>query len=240
MPTPTVTLESTFRQPICRFTVSRPPPVPLVVSPVFPRCSGVCVFVPVGFSEDRILRSGLVSEALRVVLRGFVVLPLFAQGQHYAARLSLLHGATKEKETKEPCVAVGGLGLLSRRSGSNRRSRAADRLSVEACLASAAEGSPRTSDPKPVWRDLSETNPPPAGPGDGTFVIRIRILCILHVTCMYSACILMCPVIYIKIHFRYMYLSLWPSYRKCILPRDMYPSLRYIQNTFKIHLRYND
>ena len=126
-------------------------------------------------------------------------------------RLSLLHGATKEKETKEPCVAVGGLGLLSRRSGSNRRSRAADRLSVEACLASAAEGSPRTSDPKPVWRDLSETNPPPAGPGDGTFVIRIRILCILHVSCMYSACILMCPVIYIKIHFRYMYLSLWPS-----------------------------
>ena len=47
----------------------------------------------------------------------------------------------------------------------------------------------------------------------GTFVIRIRILCILHVSCMYSACILMCPVIYIKIHFRYikihLYLSLW-------------------------------
>ena len=49
----------------------------------------------------------------------------------------------------------------------------------------------------------------------GTFVIRIRILCIVHVSCMYFACILMCPVHihqdtsrYIKIH---LYLSLWLS-----------------------------
>ena len=60
-PTPTVTLESTFRQPIRRFTdysVSRPAPVPLVVvSPVFPRCTGVCVFVPCG-----ILRGSCPSE----------------------------------------------------------------------------------------------------------------------------------------------------------------------------------
>ena len=41
----------------------------------------------------------------------------------------------------------------------------------------------------------------------GTFVIRIRILCIVHVFCMYFECILMCPVHihqdtsrYIKIH----------------------------------------
>ena len=41
----------------------------------------------------------------------------------------------------------------------------------------------------------------------GTFVIRIRILCIVHVFRMYFACILMCPVHihqdtsrYIKIH----------------------------------------
>ena len=57
--TPTVTLESTFRQPIRRFTVSRPPPVPLVVSPVFPRCTGVCVFVPCGIFR------GTCSSALR-------------------------------------------------------------------------------------------------------------------------------------------------------------------------------
>ena len=32
------------------------------------------------------------SEALRVVLRGFVVLPLFAQGQHYAVYLFFTTG----------------------------------------------------------------------------------------------------------------------------------------------------
>ena len=57
-PTPTVTLESTFRQP-SRFAVLLflDPPVPLVVSPVFPRCTGVCVFVPCG-----ILRGSCPSE----------------------------------------------------------------------------------------------------------------------------------------------------------------------------------
>ena len=156
--------------------------------------------------------------------------------------ISSSRGATKEKETKEPCVAVGGLGLLSRRSGSNRRSRAADRLSVEACLASAAEGSPRTSDPKPVWRDLSETNPPPAGPGDGTFVIRIRILCILHVSCMYSACILMCPVIYIKIHqdtFQ-IHQDTFVSVTLAIIGNVSYLGICILlYDRFRIHSRYN-
>ena len=65
----------------------------------------------------------------------------------------------------------------------------------------------------------------------GGFVIRIRIPCIVHVSCMYLACILMCPVHihqdtsrYIEIH---LYLH-FGHHRKCILPRDMYPSLRYI------------
>ena len=47
------------------------PPLPLVVSPVFPRCTGVCVFVPcrdpnpdVGFSVPRGLE-GVVSRAKR-------------------------------------------------------------------------------------------------------------------------------------------------------------------------------
>ena len=53
----------------------------------------VCVSsFPVGFSGPRVLRSGLASEALRVVLRGFVVLPLFAQGQHYAVYLFFTTG----------------------------------------------------------------------------------------------------------------------------------------------------
>ena len=47
---------------------------------------------PVGFSEDRVLRSGLASEALRVVLRGFVVLPLLTQGQLYAVYLFFTTG----------------------------------------------------------------------------------------------------------------------------------------------------
>ena len=62
----------------------------------------------------------------------------------------------------------------------------------------------------------------------GTFVIRIRILCILHVSCMYSACILMCPVKYIKIHFSiaFRYIRVQDA---CILmypdKADMYPVL---------------
>ena len=55
----------------------------------------------------------------------------------------------------------------------------------------------------------------------GGFVIRIRIPCIAHVSCMYPACILMCPVHihqdtsrYIEIH---LYLD-FGHHRKCILP----------------------
>ena len=85
--TPTVTLESRtyFRQPIRRFST---PPVPLVDSPVFPRCTGVCVLRNVSFGH----RSGLASEALRVLLRGFVVIPLFTQGQPYAVYLFFTTG----------------------------------------------------------------------------------------------------------------------------------------------------
>ena len=91
-PTPTVTPESTFRQPIRRFTVSRPPRSACrftCVSALYWLC--VSSF-PVGFSEDRVLRSGLASEALRVVLRGFVVLPLLTQGQLYAVYLFFTTG----------------------------------------------------------------------------------------------------------------------------------------------------
>ena len=53
----------------------------------------VCVSsVPAGFPEDRVLRSGLASEALRVVLRGFVFLPLLIQGQLYAFYLFFTTG----------------------------------------------------------------------------------------------------------------------------------------------------
>ena len=60
---PTVTPESTFRQPIRRFTVSRPP-VPLVVSPVFPRCTG-CVCLRSLWDSPRIVSFGVVSRAKR-------------------------------------------------------------------------------------------------------------------------------------------------------------------------------
>ena len=83
-----MTLESTFRQPIRRFTVSRTPPVPLVVSPVCFRVVPVCVSsFPVGSFGERVPRGGLACEAPRVVLRGFVNLPLFAQGQRYVLYL---------------------------------------------------------------------------------------------------------------------------------------------------------
>ena len=91
-PTPTVTSESTFRQPIRRFTVSRPPRSACrftCVSALYWLC--VSSF-PVGFSGPRGLRSGLASEALRVVLRGFVVLPLLTQGQLYAVYLFFTTG----------------------------------------------------------------------------------------------------------------------------------------------------
>ena len=90
-PTPTVTPESTFQQPIRRFTVSRPP-LPLLFHLCF-RVVPVCVSsFPVGFSGPRVLRSGLASEALRVVLRGFVFLPLLTQGQLYAVYLFFTTG----------------------------------------------------------------------------------------------------------------------------------------------------
>ena len=47
-PTPTVTLESTFRQPIRRFTVSRPPVLRLSFHLCFRVVPVVCVFVPCG------------------------------------------------------------------------------------------------------------------------------------------------------------------------------------------------
>jgi hypothetical protein len=63
---------------------------------------------------------------------------------------------------------------------------------------------------------------------------------------MYLACILIVswcvPFIYIKIHrdtSGYNCICDFGYHWKCILPRDMYPSLRYIQDTFKIHLKYN-
>ena len=63
-----------------------------------------------GFSEDRVLRSGLASEALRVVLRGFVVLPLLTQGQLYAFYLFFTTGG-------------GGSVSLITRQGRVRRGR---------------------------------------------------------------------------------------------------------------------
>ena len=56
-PTPTVTPESTFRQPIRRFTVSRPPPFRLSFHLCFRVVPVVCVFVPCG-----ILRGSCPSE----------------------------------------------------------------------------------------------------------------------------------------------------------------------------------
>ena len=84
----------TADSPFYRFPNLSRTPVPLVVSPVFPRCTGVCVFVPRG-----ILRASWpsgwsrVRSAASIVLRGFVVLiPLFAQGQHYAVYLFFTTG----------------------------------------------------------------------------------------------------------------------------------------------------
>ena len=80
---------------------------------------------------------------------------------------------------------------------------------------------------------------PKSPPGDGTFVIEfgyicyqdtypMYLACIVHVSCMYSACILMCPVKYIKIHFSiaFRYIRVQDA---CILmypdKADMYPVL---------------
>ena len=90
---PTVTLESTFRQPICRFTVSRNPPFRLsfhlCVSALY-RC--VCRRSLWDLPWNVFLGVVSSSEALRVVLRGFVNLPLFVQGQHYAVYLFFTTG----------------------------------------------------------------------------------------------------------------------------------------------------
>jgi hypothetical protein len=72
----------------------------------------------------------------------------------------------------------------------------------------------------------------------GGFVIRIRILCILHVSCMYLACILMCPVHIHQDTSRY-FKILQDTFVSVPLanignvsylanPRDMYPSLRHL------------
>ena len=89
--TPTVTLESTFRQPIRRFTVSRTPPVPLVVSPVCFRVVPVCVSsFPVGSFGERVPRSGLVERsAPSSVARVCRLTPLCTRTT--LCRLSLLH-----------------------------------------------------------------------------------------------------------------------------------------------------
>ena len=107
--TPTVTPESTFRQPIRRFTVSRPPRSACrftCVSALYRLC--VSSF-PVGFSGPRGLRSGLASEALRVVLRGFVFLPLLTQGQLYAFYLffTTRGGGSVSLITEEPPMLTG-------------------------------------------------------------------------------------------------------------------------------------
>ena len=92
VPMPTVTLESTFRQPICRFTVSRPPRSACrftCVSALY-RCACLRSL----WDSPGLVVFGVVSssEALRVVLRGFVNLPLFVQGQHYAVYLFFTTG----------------------------------------------------------------------------------------------------------------------------------------------------
>ena len=72
------------------------PPIPLVVSSVcvaLYRCACLLSHMfPVGSSVERALRGGHVCEAPRVVLRGFVVLPLFTQGQHYVFYLFFATG----------------------------------------------------------------------------------------------------------------------------------------------------
>jgi len=84
-----VTADSVPRQPLCRFTISRTPPFRLSFHPCVSRCTGVCPvgsFVERGSSEWSRVRSAA------VVLRGFVDLPLFAQGQHYVFYLSCTTG----------------------------------------------------------------------------------------------------------------------------------------------------
>jgi hypothetical protein len=111
----TVTADSPPRQPICRFTVSRPPPFRLS----FHLYSALyrCVF-PVGFSEapwpTRGLRSGLTCEAPWVVLRGFVYLPLSAQGQHYVFYLLFTTGGVSHGGTvSHPSAAAVNMAAMA-------------------------------------------------------------------------------------------------------------------------------
>ena len=80
----------------------------------------------------------------------------------------------------------------------------------------------------PGWRGVSYTN-------WGGFPIQYVSWCILHVSCMYPACIHQDTSRYIEIQQDTFVSVTLAIKRKCILPRDMYPSLRYIQDTFKIH-----
>ena len=81
--------DSVPRQPICRFTFPEPPHSAC-------RFTCVCRVVPVRSLWDLpwnvIFRSGHACEAPRVVLRGFVNLPLSARGQHYVVYLSFTTG----------------------------------------------------------------------------------------------------------------------------------------------------
>ena len=84
-----MTADSVPRQPICRFTFPEPPHSAC-------RFTCVCRVVPVRSLWDLpwnvIPRSGHACEAPRVVLRGFVNLPLSARGQHYVVYLSFTTG----------------------------------------------------------------------------------------------------------------------------------------------------
>ena len=84
-----MTADSVPRQPICRFTFPEPPHSAC-------RFTCVCRVVPVRSLWDLpwnvLPRSGHACEAPRVVLRGFVNLPLSARGQHYVVYLSFTTG----------------------------------------------------------------------------------------------------------------------------------------------------
>ena len=84
-----MTADSVPRPPICRFTFPEPPHSAC-------RFIRVCRAVPVCVLWDLpwnvVPRGGHACEAPRVVLRGFVNLPLSARGQHYVVYLSFTTG----------------------------------------------------------------------------------------------------------------------------------------------------
>jgi hypothetical protein len=84
-----VTADSVPRQPICRFTFPDPP---LFACRFIRVCRVVPVCVLWDLSRSVAPRSGHACKVPRIVLRGFVVLPLFAQGQHYVFYLSCTTG----------------------------------------------------------------------------------------------------------------------------------------------------